>query len=130
MNTARKNKLIEYLYPSTQAVDFMLDDFYIELIKILPKKVVFSKDNINKAIREKNLQNAIKTVKDFLEANHLYKNRLLELFLYEDYSSLINNIIIGYVLYLTPHINRGTGADVFDDARSVCYSKPSILDWI
>lgn len=130
MNTERKNKLIKYLYPSTQAVDFMLDDFYIELIKILPKKVVFSKDNLNKDNRQKNLQLANKTVKDFLEGNQLYKNRLLELFLCKDYSSLINDIIIGYVLYLTPHINRGTGADVFADTRSVCYSKPSILDWI
>lgn len=130
MNTVRKNKLIEYLYPSTKAIDFMFDDFYIELIKILPKNIVFSKDNVNKVKREKNLQIAIKTVKDFIEDNKLYKNRLSELFLNKDYTILIGDIIIGYVLYLTPHINRGTGADVFADTRSVCYSKPSILDWI
>lgn len=130
MNTERKNKLIKYLYPSTQAVDFMFDDFYIELIKILPKKIVFSKDNVNKVKREKNLQIAIKTVKDFIEDNKLYKNRLSELFLNKDYTILIGDILIGYVLYLTPHINKYTGADVFSDSRSICYSKTSILDWI
>ena len=130
MNTTRKSKLIEYLYPSTQAIDFMFDDFYLQLLMVLPKKVCFSVDNMKQSVRKANLELAIKTIGNFLDKNPLYKSRYVELFSYKDFSVLINDILIGYVLYLTNNINRGTGADVFADKRSVCYSKTSILDWL
>ena len=128
MNTARKNKLFEYLYPSVKAIEFMQGDFYVELLQVLPKKVCFSIDNQNKKVRDKNFALAQYTVKEFLDKNHLYQKRLKELFLCKDHNALINDIIVGYVLFLTPHINKWTGADVFSDTRSVCYSKTSILD--
>ena len=81
MNTARKNKLIEYLYPSVKAIEFMQGDFYVELLQVLPKKVCFSIDNQNKKVRDKNLALAQYTVKEFLDKNHLYQKRLKELFL-------------------------------------------------
>ena len=128
MNTARKNKLIEYLYPSTTSIDFMFSDLYVELSIILPKKICFSKDNLNKKVRDNNLELAVYLVNKFLVDNPLYKKRLSEFFPHRDYSVLVGDIIVGYILYLTPHINKGTGADVFLDKRSICFSKVSILD--
>ena len=72
MNAERKRKVIEYLYPSTQAIDFMFDDFYLELLEILPKNTCFSTNNKNKKIREKNLTTALKVVDKFLEENPLF----------------------------------------------------------
>ena len=128
MNTERKNKLIEYLYPSTSAIDFMFDDLYVELSAIIAKKLCFSKDNLNKAVRDKNLELVVNIVNKFLVDNLQYKKRLFEFYPHKDYSVLVGDIIVGYVLYLTPHINKGTGADVFLDKRSICFSKVSILD--
>ena len=128
MNTERKNKLIEYLYPSTSAIDFMFGDLYVELSTILSKKLCFSKDNLNKAVRDKNLELAVYIVNKFLVDNPLYKKRLFEFYPHKDYSVLVGDVIVGYILYITPHINKRTGADVFLDKRSICFSKVSILD--
>ena len=130
MNAERKRKVIEYLYPSTQAIDFMFDDFYLELLEILPKKICFSTNNKNKKIRQKNLTTALKVVDKFLEENPIYKIRLKELYFYKKYSTLLYDVIVGYVLYLTPNINKGTGADVFLDSRSICYGKTSVIEWL
>lgn len=128
MNTERKNKLIKYLYPSIKAVEFMFNDFYVELSRLLPKKVCFSNDNLNKSVRNTNLQLAVNTVNMFLVKNPIYRKRVLKFYPYKDYGVLIGDIIVGYVLYLTPHINKGTGADVFADKRSICFLEISILD--
>ena len=126
----RKNRLLNYLYRDENIIDFMFNDLYFELNCVLPKKICFSNDNLNKATRGINLKKTVTIVNEFLNKNKKYYYRLLELFPCKDYDVLVGDIIVGYVLYLTPHINRGTGADVFADKRSVCYTKVSILDFI
>ncbi|MBR6736773.1 MAG: hypothetical protein IKL82_00190 [Clostridia bacterium] len=130
MNIDRKQKLISYLYPNEKIAEFMIFDFYVELSNYLPKKICFSVDNLNSDKRNANFIKATKIVKLFLENNYVYKNKLNEFFPNISLSVLVTNIIYGYVLYLTPHINKGSGADVFRDKRCVSYSPFSIIDAI
>ncbi len=46
MENSRKVKLVNYLYPNKLIIDFMFNDFYIELLNVLPKSVCFSVKNI------------------------------------------------------------------------------------
>lgn len=127
MNDIRKNKLTNYLYPTKDIQEFMLYDLYVELISLLTKKVCFSVDNMKEEARKTNLNKAKLIISSFLDNNLNYKKRLIELNLkIED--NLIEEILWGYILFITTNINNGTGADVFWDKRSVCYSKSSIID--
>ena len=129
MNDIRKNKLINYLYPTKEIREFMLYDLYVELISLLTKKVCFSVDNMKEEARKTNLNKAKLIISSFLDNNLNYKKRLIELNLkIED--NLIEEILWGYILFITTNINNGTGADVFWDKRSVCYSKSSIVDFL
>lgn len=128
MDKTRKQKLLRYLFPTQEIVRFMFLDLYVELIKFLPKKICFSNENLKTDKREENLKKAKKIVKDFIKENCLYKKRLYELFPYKETETLINDILIGYIIFLTPQINKCSGADVFNDKRSVCYSKYLILN--
>lgn len=130
MNTYRKEKLINYLFPTVEIAEFLFGDLYVELSKILPKKICFSSSNIKKSCREENLKLATETINSFINDNLGYASRLFELFGEVERSALVKDILIGYIFYCTDNINRNTGADVFMDKRSVCYSKYSILDLI
>jgi len=128
MNETRKRKLLNYLYPREEIAEFMISDFYVELTIVLDKKICFSSSNIKNSERAKNLSIAREIVSNFLESNIEYKLKLEEFFPKTDKKVLIDNIICGYVMIISLHINKGSGADVFLDKRSVCYSKISILD--
>ena len=128
MNKTRKQKVINYLFYNNYTIDFMFNDFYVELNFVLSRKICFSKDNIKKENRVKNLEKAKSVLKNFLESNVDYYNKLKEIYYNKSIESLLLDVLAGYVLYLTPNINKNSGADVYADKRSVCYSKTSIID--
>lgn len=128
MNDIRKQKLIEYLYPTSQIAEFMLFDFYAELTFVLDKKICFSVENKKESVRKSNLQKAKTIVGNFIEKNLKYKNKLDKLYHRKIDNSFIEEVLWGYVLFITHNINHRTGADVFRDSRSICYNLISILD--
>ena len=128
MELKRKKKLIEYLFPSVDTANFLINDFYVELKKVLNKKVCFSIDNLSSKKRMQNLQLAIKTIKDFLEVNKVYEIEIKKHYKTYNDETIIDLLLQGYVFYITPNIDKHTGADVFRDKRSVCYRVFSILD--
>ena len=127
MNEIRKGKLLNYLYPREEIAEFMIGDFYAELSLVLDKKICFSPVNSKNAVRESNFILATDIIKDFLQKNTQYKDRVLKYY-GTNYDILIENILYGYVLIVSSHINRGKGADIFWDRRSVCYKKGLILE--
>ena len=128
MNSERKTKLINYLYPTVEIAEFMTYDFYPELTFVLDKKVCFSVENEKESVRKINFEKAKRIVSEFIDKNLKYKRRLVELYRRKVDDSFIEEMLWGYVLFITYNINRGTGADVFWDKRSVCYKELSILD--
>ena len=128
MNSERKTKLINYLYPTVEIAEFMTYDFYPELTFVLDKKVCFSVENEKESVRKINFEKAKRIVSEFIDKNLKYKRRLVELYRRKVDDSFIEEMLWGYILFITYNINRGTGADVFWDKRSVCYKELSILD--
>ena len=128
MNSERKTKLINYLYPTVEIAEFMTYDFYPELTFVLDKKVCFSVKNEKESVRKINFEKAKRIVSEFIDKNLNYKRRLVELYRRKVDDSFIEEMLWGYVLFITYNINRGTGADVFRDSRSVCYKRVSVLD--
>lgn len=128
MDKLRKKKLINYLYYNKHVAEFMYNDLYVELNYVLPKKICFSNENFKKENRVKNFEKAIGIIKNFLKENVIYYNKLKEFYAYKDLNVLVKDILVGYIMFLTPHINKNSGADVYADKRSVCYSRVSILD--
>lgn len=128
MNDIRKKKLMEYLYPTSEIQEFMIYDFFVELSFSLSKDICFSNKNKQVTVRVENLEKSKNIIKNFISSNLIYKKRLKELYRCEIEDSFINEILWGYILFITSDINCGTGADVFWDKRSVCYNCVSILD--
>ena len=128
MDKIRKQKLLNYLFPREEIVEFMFCDFYSELALVLDKKICFSSKNLNNETRRQNLELSKNIVIKFLQENDIYLKRLLEYYPDGNFKVLVSNIICGYTLIISSHINRGSGADVFLDKRSVFFSKNSILD--
>lgn len=128
MNSKRRSELIKYLYPTNEVFNFMYGDMYIELAQIIPKRLCFSIDNLKSENRANNYKIVFEKISKFIDENKLYKEKLFEFFPHKNYKNLILDIIVGYTFYLTPHINRNTGADVLADRRSVCYSCVLLLD--
>ena len=130
MDIYRKTKLINYLYPTEEIAKFLFCNVYSALKTILPRKVCFSDDNYNETTRNRNYIIAKNTIANFLEETPFVRNKLNEYYLNKEVDNLVNDILYGYLLYLTPKIHKGTGADIFRDKRSVCYSPFSMLDII
>ncbi len=128
MNKIRKKKLLDYLYPREEIAEFMFCDFYAELSLVLDKKICFSANNLKNDNRRKNLVLAKGTVVNFLKENPYYRKKLVEYFSTDNENIIVNNVLYGYLLIVSSHINRGTGADIFLDKRSICYSQTSIID--
>ena len=128
MNDIRKNKLTKYLYPTKEIAEFMLYDFYVELINVLDRKTCFSNNNCKASVRTENLGKSKQIIKTFIKSNINYKKRINELYRKDISDDFISEILWGYILFVTTDINSGTGADVFWDKRSVCYKELSILD--
>lgn len=128
MNKIRKKKLLDYLYPREEIAEFMFCDFYVELSRVLDKKICFSSNNLKNDSRQKNLILAKETVIKFLNENSCYRKKLEEYFSTDNQNIIINNVLYGFLLIVSSHINRGTGADIFLDKRSICYSQTSIID--
>ncbi|MBR2377072.1 MAG: hypothetical protein IKA85_04750 [Clostridia bacterium] len=99
MDTARKKKLIAYLYPNKHILEFMYNDFYVELLKILPKKICFSNDNLKNENRTNNYKKAINILKNFFNENIIYYNKLKELYPYKHLDYIIKDVLAGYILF-------------------------------
>lgn len=128
MNDLRKKLLFEYLYPTEEVYEFCYGDLYLNLLNVLEKKICFSKDNLKKENRENNLIKAKNLVKKYIEEDFRYYNKIKSLYKNIMFDDVIDEILWGYIIFITPKVNYGTGADVFWDKRSIYYKKISILD--
>lgn len=54
--------------------------------------------------------------------------RLVEIYGNFGLDTIVKYLLYAYLLTTTTKINKGSGADIFLDNRSVCYSKISIID--
>ena len=128
MNDERKKKLIGYLYTNEKLCNFICRNIYCKLLKILPKKICISVDSFKDISRNENLDIAKNIVINFLKDNSKYVAYIKSFYNEKQFDSIVNDVIMGYLLYLTTIKDACRRIDIFRDKRSICYSPISIID--
>lgn len=129
MQLERKQKLVKYLYPTEQIRSFMWNDLYLELKEVVPKICILSK-NTNFQIRKQNLKKVTDIIKNFIQNNQNYKLEIENLYHDKNWNSIIEDIVIGYVFFVSNTVTVYNNVDILSNKKSICYSPISILDII
>lgn len=119
-------KLLKYLYPTKEILNFMCNDLYEELKEIVPLDLCFNEANKSEKNRNKNLNFISLVVLKFLRDNPVYKNKIMSLYKTKELS--INDLIIGFIFYVTTTNEEYKHIDIFKDKKSICYSDVLILN--
>lgn len=130
MNINRKQKLVEYLYPTEQIMSFMCNDLYQELLENISVSSCISSKNVVNKLRGENLKYVKSQIFRFLNSNREYINRLFELYQHNDLNKIVDDILIGLVFYISNTTDKFFRLDIFNDKKSICYNKMSILNFI
>ncbi len=128
MNIERQKKLLNYLYPTENVRKFLCNDLYQEFDEILNSSLCISSKNIVSKTRRENYLIIKNEVTNFFNNNPIYCEKIAEMLKVSDFSSAIDDIIIGYVLYLSCSIRKYNRIDIFLDKKSICYSPISVID--
>ncbi len=130
MNINRKQKLVEYLYPTEEVMNFMCNDLYQELLQNVSQASCISSKNLVKSVRDKNLQHVKNQILAFVQNNGEYANILFDYYKSTNLNKIIDDILIGLVFYVANTTERFCRLDIFNDKKSICYNKMSILNFI
>ena len=122
MNIKEKEELIKYLFPTSTARRFFVNDLYQELM--LPIDKIYSDNNIILKNRKANYLFCYNFIDNFLKTNKNYKKIVKNIYK-NSHSEIIKDILIGYCFYIS---QTKYDYDIFKDERSVCYSVVSIVD--
>lgn len=130
MTEEQKRKVFDYYFPNEELRKFLCNDFYQELSNLLPTDICIGKQNLDDKLRTKMLTKVILLVKDFILINPIYQEALSELFKSkkEDLFIFLDDIVKGYVFYISITKDEFKEIDVFKDKRSICWSPISIAD--
>ena len=129
MNLERKQKLISYLYPTVEIMDFMCNDVYQELKEVIPLQCCISYKNNVSIVRTENLKFVKQKINTLIE-NDVYKKILFELYKSNNLNKISNDVLIGFVFYVSNIKRRYNNIDIFRDKKSICYERISLLDFI
>lgn len=130
MTNERKQKMIKYLYPTDELMEFMCNDLYQELLNIVPIKLFVHSDNLIHSVREANFKTVKENIVKFILINKNYKQELFKHYKHSMISPIVNDIIIGLTFYIVNTSDEYQNVDIFQNKKSICYEKVSILDFI
>ena len=128
MTKEQKQKLLRYLYPTEEMSSFLCNDVYQELSQLIKASTCISTKNQVNKVREDNLKAVRTTIKNFIENNNNYSIELNRLYKNRAIKDIVDDILMGYVFYLSNTIDRCKGVDIFKDKKSICYTEVSIID--
>jgi len=121
MNISRKQKLVEYLYPTDEMMSFMCNDLYQELLKVVsPTNCISSKNMANK-VRLENLRFVKQQIIDFVQSNKCYHEQICYYYKAKDSNKALYDILIGLVFFIANTTNKYSRLDIFYDKKSICY---------
>ena len=130
MTNEQKQKMVEYLYPTDQILDFMCNDVYQELLNVIPTNLIIHTNNLVHSVRENNFKLVKENVFKFIILNKNYKAELFNLYKHSMLAPIVHNIIIGLTFYIVNTNEKYHNIDIFKNKKSICYQKVSILDFI
>lgn len=130
MENERKVKLLKYLFPTDEARKFICNNLFYDLGFIIKSSYCINYNNITSAARKKNLEIVKNQVKQFLIDNNFYLARLKDIYNQKSVEKIVDDLVIGYVFYLSNTGVRYNSFDIFKDRRSICYAPISIVDML
>ncbi|MBQ8424904.1 MAG: hypothetical protein IJX17_02650 [Clostridia bacterium] len=114
MNESQKLLLLSY-FNNEETMRFMCMDFFEELKLIIPKNLIYCKENSNDKIRDKNREKVKEIIIKFLTKNEVYYNEIKKLY-HSKNLDFIDDIIDAYVITLL--IDK---THIFKDKNSIAY---------
>lgn len=123
MTLKEREKISYYLYHNSTNKEFVFNEFYEELSKIIIQNDCISDENQNDIMRQENINKIKNTINIFLSNHSLYKNLLYEFYnieRQEQLELLFDNLIMGYVFYLSMTIDKFKDINILRSKKSVC----------
>ena len=128
MNTERQRKLINYLYPTEDIRKFLCNDLYQEFDEKITYSLCICSKNLTNIIRRENYAKIKEEIINFFNENIIYKEKVNEILNTDDFDKIIDDIILGYVFYLSHSLRKYNRVDILLDKKSICYSPISVID--
>ncbi len=128
MEKERKTKLLGYIFPSAQAQEFMCNNVFVELDSSIPSRVCISSKNTCPAVRKENLNLVKAKILAYLAINYDCKNEILKIYKKDCIQDVLEEILLGYVFYISQTNPKFSNIDIFRDKRSICFAPVSIVD--
>ncbi len=125
-----KEKLVRYLHPTKEIRGLMCNDIYQELLELISLERCISEDNLDDDIRAKNQEFVRGVIKGFLVANPDYLKILFEYYKHNDIETIVYDILIGFVLYVSLLSDDYKYIHILKDKQSILYGETFILDLI
>lgn len=130
MEKERKIKLMNYLFPTNEAREFICNYLFYDLSSIINPTLCISYRNSTRSVRKKNYEIVKSEINKFLQNNSFYLIKLSDMYNHKDFDSLLKDLVVGYIFYLSNTGKRYYSFDIFKDTRSICYEPISIIDMI
>ncbi len=125
----KKQKLVEYLYPTQKLMDLMCKDEYQELLNIIPISKCISCQNASRKIREQNFECVKNLIIEFLKDKN-YRAIIFDCYKNTNESIIVYNILLGLVFYMANTNDKYRDIDILADKKSICYDINSILNFL
>ena len=124
MTKAQKIKLEKHFFTTDKIRSFLCNDFYQEIKHIIPDEICISEDNLEPRLRLNNATSVYISLTDFLDKNKNYSDLIAELYNIkpqENYK-VLNELIEGYLFFLSLTEEKFKDIDIYKDEKSICYS--------
>lgn len=124
MTNEEKEKLMKFLFPTEDIRKFLCNDFYQEIMKVIPASMCINKiHRENPQIREDNFKSAIDKMKNFVLTDKIYNEEIFKYKRVDSFDNFIYELLEGYVFFLTLVNPRHKLIDMYKDSRSIFYKK-------
>lgn len=123
MNNEEKAKLMKFLFPTEEVRQFMCNDFYQELLNIVPASMCINEKHRDPKVREDNFLLARDKIKNFVLTDKIYNEEIFKYNKVDNFNDFIYRLLEGYVFYITSVNPRHKKIDMYRDSRSIFYKK-------
>lgn len=122
-------KIMAMVFPTEMARRFLCDDFYQELLKVIPPQKCICQFNIIKRVRLNNLALVKKTIVEFLANNNDYVYALKDIYFCDNLDNIIiNRLILGFVYFISKTNKEFKDINITTDRYSICYYDVDMLN--
>ncbi len=115
-------ELMGLVYPTDSAREFLCNDFFQELLEIIPQSLCINSFNTVKKVRLKNLTIVKRKITGFLLQHTQYQEEIMRIYRCEKIDKyIINRFVVGYVFFIAKTTEKFKDIDIIKDKRSICY---------